>query len=95
MQEKSPKLELLTILFQSLGTFTETTEGKTKNFVYTYCSFHFSHFMFLPQKQFEKVQPSICCNKSVVIPSSVTAKVKKLQSRFYGDVELKCHLSKR
>jgi hypothetical protein len=27
MQEKSPKLEQLTVLFQSLGTFTETTEG--------------------------------------------------------------------
>jgi hypothetical protein len=30
----------------------------------------------LPQKQFEKVQPSIRCNKSVVTPSSVTSKVK-------------------
>jgi hypothetical protein len=52
-------------------------------------------FMFLPQKQFEKVQPSTCCNKYVVTPSSVTVKVKKLQNRLYGNVQLKYHLSKR
>jgi hypothetical protein len=52
-------------------------------------------FMSLPQRQFEKVQPSACCNKSGVTPSSVIEKVRKLQSRSYGDAELKCHLSKR
>jgi hypothetical protein len=31
----------------------------------------------------------------VVTPSSVTTKVKKLQSRSYGDAELKYHLSER
>jgi hypothetical protein len=34
------------------------------------------HFMFLPQIQFEKVQPSTCCNESGVKPSSVTKRVK-------------------
>jgi hypothetical protein len=51
--------------------------------------------MFLPQKQFENVQPLICCKKYVVTPLSVTAKVKKLQSNSYGDAELKCRLSNR
>jgi hypothetical protein len=48
-----------------------------------YCNFHLFRFMFLPQKQFEKVQPSTRCNKSMVTPSIVTTKVKKLQSRSY------------
>jgi hypothetical protein len=47
--------------------------------------------MFLPQGQFEKVQPSTCCNKSRATPSSVTERVKKFQSRSYGDAELKYH----
>jgi hypothetical protein len=33
-------------------------------------------FMFLPQRQSEKIQPSTCCNKSGVTPSSVTKRVK-------------------
>jgi hypothetical protein len=41
--------------------------------------------MSLPQRQYEKVQPLACCNKSGVTPSSVTEKVTKLQSRSYGD----------
>jgi Mn-dependent DtxR family transcriptional regulator len=51
--------------------------------------------MFLLQRQFEKVQPSTFGNKFGVTSSSVTEKVKKLQSRSYGDADLKCHLSKR
>jgi hypothetical protein len=52
-------------------------------------------FMFLPQRKFEKVQPLTYCNKSGVTPSSVTERVKKLQSHPYRDAELKYHLSRR
>jgi hypothetical protein len=36
-----------------------------------------------------KVYHSLSCNKSEVTPSSVTKVLMKLQSRFYGDGELK------
>jgi hypothetical protein len=96
IQGKRPKPGRLTALYQNQDIFTEATEGlNQKTFIHTQCNFISFDFMFLLQKQFKKVQPSACCNKFGVTPSSVTEKVKKLQSRSYGDVELKYHLSKR
>jgi hypothetical protein len=45
------------------------------------CIFYFSILIFPLQRQYKKVQPSDCCNKFVVTPSSVTRRVTKLQSR--------------
>lgn len=69
--------------------------GSIKKLSYTFNVIFISlGFISLPKRQFEKVQPSACCNKYWVTPSSVTKKVKKLQSRSYGDAKLKCHISK-
>jgi hypothetical protein len=89
MHVKSLKLRQSTTLYQSRDTFTEAIHGLNQKISYILNVIIVSlAFMFSPQRQYKKVQPSACCNKSWVTPSSVTEKVANLQSRPYGDAEL-------
>jgi hypothetical protein len=79
MHAKSLKLGQSTTLYQSQDTFTEAKKGlNQKNSYILNVIFVSLAFMFLPQRQYKKVQPSARCNKSEVTPSSVIEKVTKL-----------------
>jgi hypothetical protein len=85
MHTKSLKLGQLTALYQSRDTFPEVIQGLNKKIIHTQCNLCFSCFYVFTRRQYKKVQPSACCNKSGVTPSRVTEKVKKLQSCSYRD----------